>query len=176
MTRSSDHRDHGRKGAEAFAREWLDTVASRLHVGLRAEIARGRSDLQVTLLSDGKGFGQRRPVQVASAVQTLLEVALAREGFREGVEVHFASDGTEAGDSEGLHAAVRAAALNAVQRGKSFAIGPVSVADRRQIHQALGDLGSVWTQSEGDGIFRRLWVVPRPAEAAKAAPPPAPES
>ena len=124
----------------------------------------------MTLTADGRGFGHRRPVQIASALQTLLEAAVARQGFREGVEVRLGGAEGEAASEEahGLMAAVRAAALTAVDRGRAFALGPMSVADRRQVHQALGELGQVWTQSEGDGIFRRLWIVPRKVVAGRA--------
>jgi predicted RNA-binding protein Jag len=162
--------DRSRRGVEAFVRDWLDVAGGRLGLGVRAEISRRRDDLTVTLTADGRGFGPRRTVQVASALQTLLEAAIGREGFREGVEVVLASEpGAAAVEAQGLMAAVRTAAQQAAQRGRPFALGPMSVADRRQIHQALGEIGQVWTQSEGDGIFRRLWVIPRNQVAGRSA-------
>jgi spoIIIJ-associated protein len=152
----------GRHALEGFVRDWLDVAGGRLGLGVTAEITRRREDVLVTLKSDGRGFGQRRPVQIASALQTLLEAAMARQGYREGVEVRLAEESAEGQqESHGLMSAIRAVAAKAAQQGRSFALGPMSVGDRKQVHQALSDLGQVWTQSEGDGIFRRLWIVPR---------------
>ncbi len=143
-------------------RDWLEVAGGRLGLGVSAEVSRRRDDILVNLKSDGRGFGPRRPVQVASALQTLLEAALSRQGYREGVEVRLADQSPEGlQESHGLMSAVRVVAAKAAQQGRAFALGPMSVGDRKQVHQALSDLGQVWTQSEGEGIFRRLWIVPR---------------
>jgi len=76
----------------------------------------------------------------------------------------------EPGRPEGLVEAAQALARRAVRSGRAFALGPMSVNDRRQVHQALGDMPEVWTQSDGDGIFRRLWIVPRKARPPAARP------
>jgi predicted RNA-binding protein Jag len=159
---------------ETFARDWIEIACGRLGLGLKAEIAHRRDDLRVTLTGDARGFGNRKPVQIASALQTLLQAALVRQGYRDAVDVQMAADVGSETEAQGMTAAVRAAAVNAASRGRAFALGPMSWTDRRQIHQALNDVPQVWTQSEGDGIFRRLWVVPRSQVAGRAETPSTP--
>ncbi len=51
-------------------------------------------------------------------------------------------------------------AVSAVKMGKVLAIAPISPRERRQIHVALVGQEAVTTQSEGEGIFRQLLIVP----------------
>jgi spoIIIJ-associated protein len=49
--------------------------------------------------------------------------------------------------------------------GKVLAIAPMSARERRQIHLALVGAEGVSTQSEGEGLFRTLLIVPAGAKA-----------
>jgi spoIIIJ-associated protein len=65
----------------------------------------------------------------------------------------------EEGDPAVAAMAARLAAT-AARTGKVLAIAPISPRDRRQIHVALVGNEAVKTQSEGEGIFRQLLIVP----------------
>jgi hypothetical protein len=113
------------------------------------------------LLSANDPAFQSHAPALARALETVL--AAARPGLPK-PEIRVA--GTlpdEPGRPEGLVEAAQALARRAARQGRAFALGPMSVNDRRQVHQALTDMPEVWTQSDGDGIFRRLWIVPRKA-------------
>ena len=43
---------------------------------------------------------------------------------------------------------------------KTLAVNPMSPHDRRVIHMALKEEQGVTTRSEGDGIYRRVLIVP----------------
>lgn len=114
----------------------------------------------------------RRWTQVANAAQTLVEAALVQAGRPEVVLVSLAEpSGRPSAPREdvGLVGAAKALAELVLRTERPCALGPMSVADRRLVHQALGEVRGVWTQSEGDGIYRRLWILPR-GKAAVAAP------
>jgi predicted RNA-binding protein Jag len=118
----------------------------------------------------------RRWGQVVTGLQAVADAAAVEAGHPEGsVEVvlpeHASAHAAGAVEDHGLVAAARVAAEQAVARGKAFALGPLSAVERRLVHQALGEVRDVWTQSEGEGIFRRLWVIPRAMMTAR---PPAP--
>lgn len=133
----------------------------------------GREALRVVVTPPEPGApGPRRWAPVANALQTLLDASLAAQGFVDPpVEVSLRETVVEGRpppvrEDVGLVAAARALAETSARLGRPFALGPMAVADRRQVHQALGDVPQVWTQSEGEGIFRRLWIVPRPPRPA----------
>jgi spoIIIJ-associated protein len=50
----------------------------------------------------------------------------------------------------------------ALRTGKIVAVNPMSSHDRRIIHLALKEVEGVSTRSEGEGIHRRLLIVPEP--------------
>ncbi len=51
-------------------------------------------------------------------------------------------------------------AAAARRSGKALALAPMSARERRQVHLALVDEPGVSTHSEGEGLFRTLFVVP----------------
>ena len=48
----------------------------------------------------------------------------------------------------------------AINSGKIIALNPMSARDRRIIHLTLKDTPGVSTRSEGEGLERRLLIVP----------------
>lgn len=57
---------------------------------------------------------------------------------------------------------------------KGIAVGPMSAPDRRQVHMAIAGVEGIYTQSEGEGVARRLWILPgeKPAHAPGGRRPP----
>lgn len=100
-----------------------------------------------------------------AAVEVLLSAALAREGLSpELVNVVFESVAGETGLSD-LPSAIRSLALLVARTGRPCALGPMSSYDRRRVHEAVGQVPEVWSRSDGEGILRRLWILPRPSRA-----------
>lgn len=48
----------------------------------------------------------------------------------------------------------------ALDEGRMFKIGPLSPRDRRVVHLALREVSGVKTRSEGEGVFRRVCIIP----------------
>jgi spoIIIJ-associated protein len=48
------------------------------------------------------------------------------------------------------------------ETGRTITVNPMSPHERRIIHVALQDTPGVTTRSEGEGIFRRLLIIPAP--------------
>jgi spoIIIJ-associated protein len=57
-------------------------------------------------------------------------------------------------------------AQRAVKLGKTLTVGPMSARERRSIHVAVKDVGGATTRSEGDGLQRRILIVPEAASQA----------
>lgn len=66
-------------------------------------------------------------------------------------------------------------AASATRMNKVLAVVAINARERRQIHLALVDHAEVQTRSDGEGLFRRLLIIPRKL-AAPAPPSPAPRS
>jgi spoIIIJ-associated protein len=51
-------------------------------------------------------------------------------------------------------------AERAKKLGKTLTVGPMSARERRSIHLAVKEVGGATTRSEGDGLQRRILIVP----------------
>lgn len=157
------------EAAESFARQWLDALfrvpgmEGLFEVGdatpREGGVALLLQPVEVSRYSPG------RWAELTGSLQTLLESALERRNLASAavelvLPLGVPPEGRVDGD-EGLTEAALALARTAIAHQRPFALGPMSVHERRQVHQALGDVPEVWTQSEGEGILRRLWVIPR---------------
>lgn len=65
-----------------------------------------------------------------------------------------------------LAVAARALAEKARVLGKVFTIHPMSSADRRAVHATITGLDGVATVSDGDGLYRKIHIVPTAASAS----------
>jgi spoIIIJ-associated protein len=100
---------------------------------------------------------------LVEAVQALVNrVANPRSDERKWINLEVGGFG-EQGDPA-LKAMAERVAASVRRSGLAVAIAPISPRDRRQVHLALLDAPGVSTQSEGEGIFRQLVVLP---DAAK---------
>lgn len=151
--------------AEEFLRERAGRLLEAVAPGVAWELRPGRPPVVEVRAGEpeaARWAGLREPLRA------LLEAALRFAGLPAGVEVRVPGAGRAEPESEAgeLARETRRVAVAAARAGRAFAIGPLSVVERREVHRALADVPGVWTRSEGDGIYRRLWVVPRPPRGA----------
>jgi spoIIIJ-associated protein len=68
----------------------------------------------------------------------------------------------------------KALAERAQKLGKTLTVGPMSARERRSIHVAVKEAGGATTRSEGDGLQRRILIVPEtPSQPSPAGDAPA---
>ena len=146
--------------AQAFCQELLGRMGAAVEVSVReTPEAIGVS------LTPKEGNGVELSSALVEAVQCLVNrVANPRAEGRKWVNLEVG------GFPDGADPATRAMALRlaetAKRTGKVLAVAPISPRDRRAIHLALLDVEGVSTRSEGEGIFRRLLVIPGPKPRA----------
>jgi spoIIIJ-associated protein len=63
----------------------------------------------------------------------------------------------------------KALAERAQKLGKTLTVGPMSARERRSIHVAVKEAGGATTRSEGDGLQRRILIVPETPSQPKPA-------
>jgi len=98
--------------------------------------------------------------QTLDSIQFLLNKMLSRDGDHLPVVVD--SNGYRERRVEALVQLAHRLCEKAVRSGKIVAVNPMSAHDRRIIHLALKETPGVTTRSEGEGIYRRLLIVPDP--------------
>lgn len=153
-------------------RSVLDALGIDAQIVVRKRPKGAREPVVVELVpAERSPLDARRWTQASQALSLLLEAALVarREDVPVSVLLPEPAPGARPGSVvvDGLESAVRELAERAAARGLSFAIGPMAVGDRRLVHQALGEVEGVWTHSVGEGIFRRLWVMPKQDAASE---------
>ena len=141
---------------------------------VRSRTASGRPVVRATIGVAGTGtVSPRRWSQVAQALQSLAEVGAVARGlthvdFEVVLSDALLPEPVTAGPEEGLARAARKLARRASSLGRSVAIGPMGSASRRVLHEALGEVREVHSQSDGEGLLRRLWVMPRQGRGPEA--------
>ena len=142
--------------AKAFCQEMLGRIGAAVEVSVReTPEAIGVS------LAPKEGNGVEMSSALVEAVQYLVNrVVNPRAEGRKWVNLEVG------GFPDGADPATQAMALRlaetARRTGKVLAVAPISPRDRRAIHLALVVVDGVSTRSEGEGIFRRLLVIPGP--------------
>jgi len=65
-----------------------------------------------------------------------------------------------------LGESARQLAERAMAEGRTFKLGPLDPRSRRIVHLTLRDMDGVVTKSEGEGVFRRVCIIPKDAQSA----------
>jgi spoIIIJ-associated protein len=99
--------------------------------------------------------------QTLDALQFLLNKIVYRDGG-EHQPLVVDSDGYRRRRVEALEQLAHRLSEKAIRSGKVVAVNPMSAHDRRIMHLALRETPGVTTRSEGEGIYRRLLIVPEP--------------
>jgi spoIIIJ-associated protein len=140
------------------AKVFCEELFRRLGAVVLVEVKETPEAIGVSLTA-GAGNGLELSSALVEAVQHLVNrVVNPRSEGRKWVNLDVGGF-REEGDPAVKAMAERLAAT-ARRTGKVLAVAPISPRERRQIHLALVDAEGVSTQSEGEGIFRQLLIVP----------------
>ena len=96
---------------------------------------------------------------VLLALQVLVNRMISRGGDADQVVVLDAA-GYRARRKQALEDLAMRLAERAVEEGKAVRLSPISAHDRRIIHMVLKDHQRVSTRSEGEGLFRKMLIIP----------------
>ena len=145
----------------ATKRELLIEIADRM--GFEVEVdQREDEDEDHTLLNiNGEDASQLigKKGQTLDAIQYLLNKISSTDGD-DHKPVVVDCNGYRQRRSEALQDMARQLGEKAAQSGRIVAVNPMSAHDRRIIHMTLKEAPGLTTRSEGDGLYRRLLIVP----------------
>ena len=155
-------RDRQGEAGDGKAEEACEVLEDILeYMDLEADVAVREDDEKIILDVSGPDAGRAigKKGQTLDAMQFLVNKIVNR--FPDGRR-HIVVD---SGDyrtrhDEGLEAMARREAKRAVQEGKVVTLKPMSARDRRVIHLSLAKFEGVSTASQGEGMQRRIQIIP----------------
>lgn len=135
------------------------------HMGLDAEviIREDGEDIVLDLQGPDAGRAIGKKGQTLDALQFLVNKIVNRtsEGRR---HVLLDSGDYRERHDQGLIARAQREAKKAIDRGRVITLEPMSARDRRVIHLSLAEVQGVTTRSDGEGMDRRIQIIPARAQ------------
>lgn len=154
----------GRRGraGDGKAQEAQEVLEDLLdHMDLDADVAIREDDERIVLDIEGPDAGRAigKKGQTLDALQFLVNKIVNR--FPSGRR-HILVDSGDYRDrhDKGLVTLARREAKRAVQEGKVVTLQPMTARDRRVIHLSLAKFDGVSTESQGQGMQRRIQIIP----------------
>ena len=140
------------------ASQMLEGILQRM--GYELEVETQIDDDRIVL--DIVGDAERELIGAKGQTLDALQYILARAVNTRGIKCPIIVDdgGYRERRKEALTELARTLLEEAVSSQKTLSVNPMSAHDRRVIHMALKEEPRVATHSEGDGIYRRVIVVP----------------
>jgi spoIIIJ-associated protein len=146
--------------ASVGLQEFLERIVDAL--GLEANVVVEDDGETLTGVVEGEALGLfiGHHGQTIDAVQHLATRTVLREADEDRRRVVVDADGYRERRRQVLEHQADDAADEAVRTGRDVALEPMSAAERRIVHEYLREREDVETQSEGEGLERRLVVSP----------------
>lgn len=143
------------------ARDVLQQIVPHLVADARVEIG-GQQDDNVVLsvLTDDSGAIIGRRGQTLDALEHIVNRIVLRDEHSASGRVTVDVEGYRERRQESLEELGKRLAKKARETGQVVTLNPLSPRDRRIVHLALEGEQGVTTRSEGEGVFRRLLIVP----------------
>lgn len=157
MSDEASQLSENRERAAKVLREILD------HMGVDAEVSAFDDGDRIIL--DAHGAESGLIIGKKGATLDALQYLVNRIVFRrpsEGPLVVVDAEGYRGRREDSLVDLAQRVAEKAMKTGRPVPVEPMSPHDRRIVHMALVDHTGVTTESEGEGLFRRVVVFPKP--------------
>lgn len=155
--RRASREDDEEKAAEA--RDVLVGIVTRmgLDTDVKVREAGERVVLDVTGPDAGRAIGKKG--QTLDALQFIVNKVVNRFPENRRYIIVDSGDYRERHD-ESLVSMARREAKRAVQQGRTVTLAPMPARDRRLIHLSLAKMAGVTTRSNGEGLGRRIQIIP----------------
>ncbi len=145
-----------REKVELFVKDLVD----RSSLDLRVQIAEPEADnIEVSFLGFDLPLLLGRNAELLDALQDIARRAFA-SAVASGIQIDFDANGYRNARKDELQLMAQKAAERVKTSKVPFVFDPMSAQDRRAIHTALVDIEGIKTESEGDGLMRRVKVLP----------------
>ncbi len=155
--RSSDPVEDAEKAEQA--RALLEGIVSRM--GLSAHVTVREAGIRVVLDVSGPDSGRiiGKKGQTLDALQFIVNKVVNRFPDNRRYILVDSGDYRERHE-QSLVSLARREAKRAVQQGRTITLSPMPARDRRLIHLSLAKFEGVTTRSNGEGLGRRIQIIP----------------
>lgn len=148
--------------AAKLVRNWCEQVVSLARLELVVRIEENDQQIRVRFYGVDTGRLVERDGELLDAMQVLATKALV--GRKVEKEVEFDCGEFKQHRVEDLGNRAREIADRVRSDGREQLLPAMSPVERRIVHLALQDDADVTTESRGDGFFKRVAIIPRPAQ------------
>ena len=143
---------------QAFIKSYLSTYFENIEMGVQIDVVNDDGFYRVNLDADNNAILIGKNGQTLQAINTVLRSAVSSE-FKKRIGVLIDINGYKEDKYEKVCALAKRIAKT-VQRSKTDAIlDPMPADERKAIHNALSNMKNISTQSEGEGMQRRLKII-----------------
>jgi len=143
----------------------LAALEKLLHLaGLEAKVTARVEGDRILLEVEGPDSGLVIGKQGATleALQFLVNKVVYRDALGP-APILVDAEGYRGRRADSLRSLARRLAEDAKRSGRRIYMAPMSASDRRIVHMEIAEIPGVSTQSEGEGMQRRLVIIPDPA-------------
>jgi spoIIIJ-associated protein len=145
------------------AKRLLSGIMERMGVNAQLSATEGEDAIKINIQTEDGDLIIGREGDVLNALQFIVNKVVNREA--EGRKlVMLDAVGFRDKRGEELASVARNLAEKAIRQRRIVRLSALNAQDRRLIHLALKENPNVTTQSEGDGLFRQLLIIPKNLE------------
>jgi spoIIIJ-associated protein len=157
-----DISDEGREYAAL-----LQNILERMGFGLELHVSENDSQVVIDLRSEVYAtLLEARDLELVQSLEHLVEKALSDDEDRSRKKLSLDVNGEKARAEVELATTAKMFAEKAIAQQKIFKLGPLDPRARRIVHLTLKTYPGVITRSEGEGLFRRVGIIPEALAAA----------
>jgi spoIIIJ-associated protein len=151
--------------AAKLVREWVETVVFLAKLDVITRTEENETQIHVRLYGSDVGLLTDHHGELLDAIQVLANKALV--GRKVEKEIELDCESFKSSREEDLGRRAREAAERVRESGREELLPSMSPIERRIVHIALREDADVTTDSRGDGFYKRVAIIRRPAEVAE---------
>jgi spoIIIJ-associated protein len=159
--------------AARTVREWIEHCLSLARLDLVVRTEENETQVLVRLYGSDGGMLTDRHGELLDAIQVLANKVLVGRKVEKEIELDCEEFKNRREDDLGRRA--REVADRVRQGGREELLPAMTPIERRIVHLALQDDADVTTESRGEGFYKRVAIIMRPASSEASEPQPAPE-
>jgi len=145
------------------ARKFLSGIIERLGINAELSVTEGDDAIKINIQTEDSDLVIGREGDVLNALQFIVNKVVNRDA--EGRKlIMLDAVGFRDKRGEALASVAKNLAEKAIRQRRIVRLSALNAQDRRLVHLALKENPNVTTQSEGEGLFRQLLIIPKNLE------------